>query len=389
MEGFQFQFDDAGSEAAQESTSTNIGGGGLTPAWWESVFAEAHRQLSLGDEIHERTVGWFKVSAGTHQATQVGKSTQSWIGDGVVVLMSGNIRVPKLELAHQQTAPSSSGGTATTASVGDDTVAAPESNRFQGQDIVPGVYLGGLKMWSCAPTLAQYLAREVSTLTWTTAELGPCSVATRALGRLMRAGGSVLELGCGHAVPSLALFKALLKARGSPVNAPIDATVLDFNEEVIDVVTLPNFRLNFAEGVAENVEGAPADAKAGFQLSVASGDWSKFVPSPSSKKYDVILGSDVTYDDAVTASVLCCIGRLLKPEEGVALIGTKPFYFGTGGGFRAMEEIARGLLQRAAAGGGEDADVFARYRLELQVVLSQRDGDSMDRLLVAVRLVPK
>ncbi len=397
MEGFQFQFDDALEEKQVEET---MGGSDPKPSssqpatsWWQSAFNEAHRLLSQGDPIHERSVGHFGVSMGTHQATQTAKSAQTWIGNGIVLLLSGNIRVPKLEMAGLQSSDAAVGVSTSSGKT------ESQARRFEGQDIVPGVYLGGLKVWSCAPFLGQYLATEVNNVTWSSSDLGPSPLVTRALRKLLHTGGSVLELGCGHSVPSLALFKALLKARGgaSPSSsskiAPIDVTLLDFNEEVIDAVTLPNVRLNFAEqGEAEGSSKGDAAQSGVFHLSVAAGDWSKFVPSPSTKQYDLILGSDVTYDDGVTASVLCCIGRLLKPETGVALIGTKPFYFGTGGGFRAMEEIQRGLERSAPPPPFPptgDGDVFAQHQLDLQVVLNQRDGDSMDRMLVAVRLIPK
>ncbi len=94
---------------------------------------------------------------GTHQATQTAKSAQTWIGNGIFLLLSGNIRVPKLEMAGLQ---SSDAAAAVSTSSGKT---ESQAHRFEGQDIVPGVYLGGLKVWSCAPSLGQYLATEVNT----------------------------------------------------------------------------------------------------------------------------------------------------------------------------------------------------------------------------------
>lgn len=47
---------------------------------------------------------------------------------------------------------------------------------------------------------------------------------------------------------------------------------------------------------------------------------------------DVILGSDVTFDEEACAKLSALLCRILKPIIGVALIASKDYYFGTNGG---------------------------------------------------------
>ncbi|CAE6511946.1 unnamed protein product [Rhizoctonia solani] len=84
-------------------------------------------------------------------------------------------------------------------------------------DLVPRVYEGGMKTWECSLDLAGYVHDEDVR------------------------GKRVLELGCGTAIPSLAILQKLLNEDVSNIQS--DNTVFhlqDYNSSVLEFVTLPN-----------------------------------------------------------------------------------------------------------------------------------------------------
>ncbi|CAE7206397.1 unnamed protein product [Rhizoctonia solani] len=87
-------------------------------------------------------------------------------------------------------------------------------------DLVPRVYEGGMKTWECSLDLAVYAFNEKVR------------------------GKRVLELGCGTAMPSLAILQELLN--GDPPSSHNDTIVFhlqDYNSSVLEYVTLPNIVL--------------------------------------------------------------------------------------------------------------------------------------------------
>lgn len=164
------------------------------------------------------------------------------------------------------------------------------------QDIVPGKYLGGLKVWSCAPDLCRLLSQRLH------------------IRDLLRGNNAhVLEVGCGQALPAMTALKLGAK----------NVTLHDFNKEVVELCAKPNIGASCRECLGTRV-------RCGF------GDWNAFQPP---ELFDVILGSDVTYDPIACKKVTSLINRVLRPG-GVALIATKDYYFGTNGG---VEEFLDGI----------------------------------------------
>ncbi|KAG8729667.1 hypothetical protein FRC11_008257 [Ceratobasidium sp. 423] len=87
-------------------------------------------------------------------------------------------------------------------------------------DLVPRVYEGGMKTWECSLDLADYVSNEDVR------------------------GKRVLELGCGTAMPSLAILQKLLNE--DPPSQRGGETVFhlqDYNSSVLEYVTLPNIIL--------------------------------------------------------------------------------------------------------------------------------------------------
>ena len=198
-----------------------------------------------------------------------------------------------------------------------------------GTDIIPGVYEGGLKEWEASHDLVRYVESASSGL--------------GALSALR-----VLELGCGHGLPGIAALR-----RGAAV------AFTDLNVEVLTSATLPNALLNAWR--------ARVDERAFF----VSGDWASSellerllgwapaaapsaastTPATASGKFSLILSAETVYTSEALHALHALILRTLAPG-GVALCAAKRYYFGLGGGTRA-------LCDHAAAAGQLHARVVA------------------------------
>ncbi|GAA6006446.1 hypothetical protein JCM11491_004963 [Sporobolomyces phaffii] len=134
-----------------------------------------------------------------------------------------------------------------------------DDGRFidQGSDLVQGVYEGGLKTWECSLDLVDCLDQR-----------GYSPVTDLDSDRVR--GKSILELGCGTAVPTCALFARLLnEIRRSPTppgQAPKRTTRIhlqDYNKQVLSLITLPNLLLTYAHHVIlTRASSSPPDADA-------------------------------------------------------------------------------------------------------------------------------
>ncbi|KAI0600899.1 hypothetical protein F4775DRAFT_607969 [Biscogniauxia sp. FL1348] len=215
-------------------------------------------------------------------------------------------------------------------------------------DVKTGVYEGGFKSWESSVDL----------------------VKTLALSRSLLFGGDraprVIELGCGTALPSLALFNWALSLRTSENTSPFSIVLADYNPTVLQLVTLPNFILAWAlHRRAESSMVAEAFSSEGeldltpeileaFQdflstrkisLHFFSGAWSpEFVELVTSveqlaaglKPSTVILGAETIYSPFALSAFTQTVFSLLQHEKArgnmaEALVGAKKLYFGVGG----------------------------------------------------------
>lgn len=211
-------------------------------------------------------------------------------------------------------------------------VEALEGSGKHPRDIVPGKYYGGLKIWSCAPDLALYLQSH----------------------REVVQGRSVLEVGCGQAVP---LIAAMLCGATRIVGH-------DFNREVIELCALPNIAASYSSNTS--CISPTCVVRTGY------GDWDTLFQGCSDEiesHVDVVLGSDVTYDPVACRKLAHLLVRIL-PRSSIALIATKQYYFGTNGGLSEFEAAAR-----EASGGHFDVVRMATFG----------DGHEMQRHIVSVR----
>jgi protein-histidine N-methyltransferase len=196
------------------------------------------------------------------------------------------------------------------------------------EDIRTRVYEGGLKSWECSLDLAIFLGEEE-----------------------MDVGGKlVLELGCGTAIPSLFLFRKLLRAgkNGKLVLA-------DYNIDVLRLVTVPNLLLVWAAATKPELLSPEAagdlDASEelrceflkdlesrGIQIELVSGSWGQgMLEIVGREAFDIVMGSETIYSPATTPDFTAVLLQSLK-RGGRGLVAAKRIYFGVGG---SVEDFVR------------------------------------------------
>lgn len=191
-----------------------------------------------------------------------------------------------------------------------DIVTAAENST----DLIPSVYEGGLKIWECSVDLVEYLLEN----------------------GMGFQGKRVLEIGCGAALPGI---YALLQ--GAEVHFQ------DYNDDVIEYVTIPNVLLNVAQQHKQcQLETATFDVleTARKYCRFFAGDWGSVVDFINPERagemmYDVILTSETIYAVESHAKLYHFIERHLRKPDGVAYVAAKTHYFGVGGGTRSFEKL--------------------------------------------------
>ncbi|KAL8419681.1 hypothetical protein RB594_002746 [Gaeumannomyces avenae] len=96
-------------------------------------------------------------------------------------------------------------------------------------DVRTGIYEGGFKSWESSVDLVKVLARH---------DISPALALAKGPVRM-------IELGCGTALPSLAVFQ-WAAALEETARSPLSLTLADYNPSVLQLVTLPNFILAWA-----------------------------------------------------------------------------------------------------------------------------------------------
>ncbi|ROW11445.1 hypothetical protein VMCG_01404 [Cytospora schulzeri] len=246
-------------------------------------------------------------------------------------------------------------------------------------DVKTGIYEGGFKSWESSVDLVKVLAAEDFP------------------GNLTEGSYRIMELGCGTALPSLALFqwalskRALMQKDLEQDQTSLYLTLADYNPSVLQLVTLPNFLLAWAlhqqqhdellkealsttqgelEGELEITEHVVESFKAfldssKISLCFISGGWSpEFVDLvnsssaslPSGTGGDVspqktlIMGAETIYSpfalSSFTETLLSVLGqeRDAQPSrQAVAIVAAKRLYFGVGGSLDDFVDKIRNL----------------------------------------------
>ncbi|OLN88795.1 Histidine protein methyltransferase 1 [Colletotrichum chlorophyti] len=245
----------------------------------------------------------------------------------------------------------------------EDEAAAGEGVEAEGlgsHDVKTGVYEGGFKSWESSVDLVKVLADG------------------QFLELLRQRPLRVIELGCGTALPSLALLQWAM--RGSAPRSPLLLTLADYNPTVLQLVTLPNFILAWAlerRGESPVLEEAFAledeleltsgvlqqfqDFLLSSQLSLnfISGGWSvelvELLYETQSKlnqadSFDtLLLGAETIYSPFALEAFNEMVFAILRREQNErsdchsqALVGAKRLYFGVGGSLDDFVDKARG-----------------------------------------------
>ncbi|KAG0708485.1 Histidine protein methyltransferase 1 [Chionoecetes opilio] len=154
-------------------------------------------------------------------------------------------------------------------------------------------------------------------------------------------------VGCGAALP--AIYCALHGAH---------ITLQDYNEEVINYVTIPNVALNLSGSLGD--ANTSADVQPDTLSSIAtfySGDWDAVNQLLSSKhnceiskaenmtddeggKFDLILTSETIYNPSCHKKLLDVMTACLK-QDGTILLAAKTHYFGVGGGTQQFADFVK------------------------------------------------
>nr|CCD15794.1 unnamed protein product [Trypanosoma congolense IL3000] len=191
------------------------------------------------------------------------------------------------------------------------------------RDIVPGKYYGGLKVWSCAPYLMEYMFdnRDMFRGLFRGTGEAVCDGTQGSVGNAFRY-PIVIELGCGQGLPGVAAL--LIGAR--------HVLFQDYNDEVLELCVKPNIGVNLrrhmeaAEACAEDDDMCPTIVQ------LVSGDWGDMHWDGVAGGSVAILGSDVTFDEEACRKLAQLLQRLLSSSSGMAWIASKQYYFGTSGG---------------------------------------------------------
>ncbi|KAF9879819.1 hypothetical protein CkaCkLH20_02630 [Colletotrichum karsti] len=238
-----------------------------------------------------------------------------------------------------------------------------EAEGLGSHDVKTGVYEGGFKSWESSVDLVKVLASG------------------KYLDALKQRPLRVVELGCGTALPSLAIL--LWTMREPEARSPLLLTLADYNPTVLQLVTLPNFILAWAlerkdqnpvlqEAFAleDELELTPEvvqqfqDFLTSSQISLnfISGGWSEELvdllyqsqselDNISANNFDtLLLGAETIYSpfalEAFNEMVFAILSKEKRERGGdcqsQALVGAKRLYFGVGGSLDDFVDKARG-----------------------------------------------
>lgn len=238
-------------------------------------------------------------------------------------------------------------------------------------DIIAGKYEGGLKVWECSIDLCNFLSECIHHIhTCNNNNNKKNDVIVKAIHNVLYQGGSIVELGCGHALPGCLILKEIMnviqrvnRSNSTKIdNQNNDELLLplvlftDYNSFVLRDVTLPNIILNCLNGNNINEDNEAQIKLLESITQLIAGDWmelsthlqqqhsSSFTPASSLQsnktRFDLILASETTYTLSASKDTACWLYHHLKHDTGIGLVSMKRYYFGVGGSTEAFKEAA-------------------------------------------------
>ena len=251
-----------------------------------------------------------------------------------------------------------------------------ESSNLSNTTVVqPGIYEGGLQLWECSVDLVHYLHKRFQQDE--TMMLGegvkpkdysPAS-ASAASSLTSPRPPRILELGCGHGLPSMYWIRRALQQQHhqqqqiqlSSLSSSLPQFVLtDYNAPVVSNVVVSNLILNAAQTLlhpsnrnqSNSLTNAQACRVIADMVDCATGDWKGLIQKPESddttppqSTFDFILAAETLYTLESTRETALLIHALLSKDNphATAWIATKRYYFGVGGGTQAFQQECRVL----------------------------------------------
>ncbi|CAH1762801.1 5399_t:CDS:10 [Entrophospora sp. SA101] len=192
-------------------------------------------------------------------------------------------------------------------------------------DLIEGVYEGGLKTWECSFDLLDYFINDLQNFDFDNIN-------------------KILELGCGTSLPGIYLLSKY---------SSLKVDFQDYNEQVLKLITIPNILLNTIlrsklkeiNEKNEEIEIIKND-KLFNQLKKSRffmGDWGDLVDviniDSEENKYDMIITSETIYNINSLPKLYNVIKNTLKRPNGVAYVAAKSIYFGVGGSMLTFREF--------------------------------------------------
>jgi hypothetical protein len=222
-------------------------------------------------------------------------------------------------------------------------------------DLVPNRYEGGLKVWELSIDLAKFIYNvtlldidlfkaNIKKFPDNLAQIESIKNTIQSFGDISTRNLEfrILELGCGHALPSLSLIKSIQEylnkqtPKGCRFQLKIIIYLQDFNQQIIENITFENvqrFLANFS--ISPNIS---------LEFKFVYGDWSvMFKKSLLPDNYfNVILTSETIYNrnnykHLLNLFKLC----LLTETNSLVLLSAKSYYFGCGGNLLEFLNVAR------------------------------------------------
>ncbi|KAH7412435.1 hypothetical protein BKA64DRAFT_637145 [Cadophora sp. MPI-SDFR-AT-0126] len=209
-------------------------------------------------------------------------------------------------------------------------------------DVKTGVYEGGFKSWESSVDVVKVLHERK---------------------RNVDLSGKILELGCGTALPFLAVFQWLLQSDVS--SEPSLLGLADYNPTVLQLVTLPNILLSWAQTTRKESWEAEGELDLDeevikefltslesrhLKLSFFSGAWSQGFVELVKENMDTrtsrltIIGAETIYSPVALKSFAETLVGLLASmpdDERTSLVAAKKVYFGVGGTMEDFCDIVR------------------------------------------------
>lgn len=261
------------------------------------------------------------------------------------------------------------------------------STHTESSDLEPGVYEGGAKVWEGSLDLVRFLADLSNEELFGHDNNNNNSTTGSTTGNF-----HILELGCGHALPACYLLTQVWQAQQAPWSSlsspetaqkkehddsssscslipPISLTLVDYNDFVIQDVTVSNLVLNTLHESMSNDERLAALERLDQMVQLGSGDWMDLSQQllilndplqaqqsasektqrrlPGNGCFHIILAAETLYSTESTESTALFLSRHLSAaQNSCCYLATKRYYFGVGGGSHALQEaaVAHGLV---------------------------------------------